>query len=340
MITADLLKGKNILFRADLDVPIEGGRVVNDFRLQALLPSLKLCLANAKSTLIIGHLGRPKGSDPTLGLNPVREWLEKALNQSIFFISSGYSPEKWAREQFPLAMFDNLRFAKGELGLDRELAQQLTAGSQLYVYEAFAAYNTATSLQIIPETLPTYSGLQFDQEVENLTKIVKNRVSPSLLVISGAKEDKIPYVDNFSNQKTFDEILIGGKLAKNFASICKPNGVCITSASLTADGLDIDPDSAHLFSEKILAAKSIVLNGPLGKFEDGTHAAGTKAIFEAIKNSPAYSVIGGGDTLAAIPSLGFAYVDFDFVSTGGGAMLDFLATGTHPLLEVLKTVVR
>jgi|SRR3989344_188091 len=329
MLKPSLIKGKNVLLRADLDVPLEGGRVANDFRLQALLPTLKLCLENAQSTLIIGHLGRPTGPDPAFGLKPVQEWLERALNQSIFFISSGFSPGEWARGQSPLAMFDNLRFHLGELTNDREFAKQLSAGSEIYVYEAFAAYNEAASLRIIPEIIPTYPGLRFEKEVEELGNILKNRLPPSLLVISGAKEDKVKYVDNLVDK--FDEILVGGKLASLVSLHAN-----IVPASFTPDGFDIDPTSIALFSGKILAAKSVVISGPLGRFEDGQHAAGTKAILAAAKRSPARIVIGGGDTLAAIPALGFAYTDFDFVSTGGGAMLEFLATGTHPLLEVIK----
>ena len=329
MLKPSLIKGKNVLLRADLDVPLEGGRVANDFRLQALLPTLKLCLENAQSTLIIGHLGRPTGPDPAFGLKPVQEWLERALNQSIFFISSGFSPGEWARGQSPLAMFDNLRFHLGELTNDREFAKQLSAGSDIYIYEAFAAYNEAASLRIIPEIIPTYPGFRFEKEVEELGNILKNRLSPSLLVISGAKEDKVKYVDNLVDK--FDEILVGGKLASLVSLHAN-----IVPASFTPDGFDIDPTSIALFSGKILAAKSVVISGPLGRFEDGQHAAGTKAILAAAKRSPARIVIGGGDTLAAIPALGFAYTDFDFVSTGGGAMLEFLATGTHPLLEVIK----
>lgn len=338
MITPDLLKNKNILLRADLDVPIKEGRVANDYRLQALLPTLKLCLENAKSTLIIGHLGRPRlaeasegGPDPALSLAPVREWLEKALHQSIFFITSGYSPEKWAREQSPLALLDNLRFDRRELNSNRELANELCRGSDIYVYEAFAAYNQAASLQIIPEILPTSTGIQFDREVKTLIQITKNTARPSLLVLSGLKEDKKHFVDNFVDK--FDKILIGGRLAASFHGSTNPK---IIVAGLTEDTYDIDDTSIARFSEEIKLAKTIVLNGPLGRFEDGTHTLGTKTVFEAIKNSSAFSVIGGGDTLAATPLLGFAYTDFSFVSTGGGAMLEFLVTGTHPLLEVLK----
>lgn len=318
MISESILKGKNVLLRADLDVPVEEGRVVYDFRLRALLPTLKLCLEHAKSTLIIGHLGRPRNKSAQFDLKPVREWLENALHQPIFFIDSGFSPGEWARGEFPLAMMDNLRFDPGEINNSREFATQLSAGSDIYVYETFAAYNSAATLRTIPEIIPTYTGIQFDLEVEELGNIVKSPARPSLLILSGAKEDKRRYVDNLVDN--FDDILLGGKFA----------------TSLTPDGLDIDEDTITLFSEKIKAAKTVVINGPLGRFEDGVHVAGTRAIFSAAIASSARVIIGGGDTLAAIPALGFFYSDFDFVSTGGGAMLEFFATGTHPLLEIIK----
>jgi phosphoglycerate kinase len=344
MIDENILKGKNILLRADLDVPIEEGRVVNDFRLKALLSTLQLCLDHAASTLIIGHLGRPeiksaefspselveRGAESQFSLKPIREWLENALHRPIFFIDSGFSPGEWVRGVNPLAMMDNLRFHPGENSLDRAFAKALSAGSDIYVYEAFAAYNEAASLRKIPEFIPTHTGLQFDREVEELSNIVKSPDRPSLLIISGAKEDKLKFVDNLVDN--FDGILIGGKLA----SLAKASSKVIP-ATLTPDGLDIDETAIRLFCEKIGKAKSIVLNGPLGKFEDGIHDVGTKAILTAIASSSVRTVIGGGDTLEAIPLLGFSYSDFDFISTGGGAMLEFLATGSHPILDIIKS---
>ncbi len=331
MIDGNILKGKNVLLRADLDVPVKEGRVVNDFRLKALLPTLQLCLDHAASVLIIGHLGRPVGLDPALSLKPVREWLENALHRSIFFIDSGFSPGEWVRGQFPLAMFDNIRFNSGELSSDREFARQISAGSDIYIYEAFASYNEAASLRKIPEIIPTHTGLQFDREVEQLGSIVKSPGRPSLLLLSGVKEDKGRYVDNFVDK--FDNILIGGRLASLI-----PSHSNVISATLTPDGFDIDDASIALFIEKINLAKTIIINGPLGRFEDGIHATSTKKILTAALQSPisARVIIGGGDTLVAIPALGFSYSDFDFVSTGGGAMLEFLATGTHPLLDIIK----
>lgn len=330
MITPELLKNKNILLRADLDIPIEQGKLTNTYRLERLLPTLNLCLQNAAHTLIIGHAGRPQGVDLRFSLDYARKWLEKAMNQSITFISSGFSPGEWARGTSPISMLENLRFFKGELGEDPQFIPDLCQGTQIYIYEAFASYNPAASLHKIPEVLPTYTGIQFDLEIENLDRVLKNTDRPRILLLSGAKDDKKEFVDKFLNN--FDRILIGGRLALSFTS----KDPKVIPASLTTDTYDIDSVSTERFISEIKQAKVVVMNGPLGKFEDSKHAKATQAVLSAIKSSPAFSLIGGGDTLSAITTLGFSYSDFDFVSTGGGAMLEYLATGSHPLLEVLK----
>ncbi|MBI3954640.1 phosphoglycerate kinase [Candidatus Collierbacteria bacterium] len=330
MLIPGQISGKNVLLRADLDVSVKEGRVTDPYRLETLLPTLKLCLKYAQSVILIGHKGRPEVKNREDSLHPVKDWLERAIHQPICFIDSGFSPGEWQGSGHRFIMLENLRFHPGENNLSREFARDLTPGRDLYLYEAFAAYRPSASLQIIPELLPTLTGIQFDREVETLGKISKNPATPSLLIISGAKEDKLAFVDKFVDK--FDEILVGGKLASLVLRHAN-----VIPASLTPDGLDIDSASITRFSEKIKIAQSIIVSGPPGKFEDNLHAAGTKAIFQAAKSSPAFTVVGGGDTLAAVKTLGFSYSDFDFVSTGGGAMLEFLATGTHPLLSKLET---
>ncbi len=323
MLTAQEIQGKNILLRADLDVPIKDGRVENTFRLEALLPTLKLCLENARRTCIIGHLGRPEGSEPAFSLAPVQEELKRLMNQEIGFIVSGFSPgECWTGES-PLALMENLRFDPREESISREFGEQLSFGADLYIYEAFASYRPSTSLHKIPEVLPTRTGLQFDREVATLKKILNEPTHPTLLLASGAKPDKLEMIQKI--QTSFDKVLLGGKFAPQ--------------AQLTPDGLDLNEEATSLFKQAITEAKTIVLNGPLGYYEDGVHAKATREVFQVLKTSSAFTVLGGGDTLAAIPDLGFSYSDFGFVSTGGGAMLDFLVTGTHPLLDILATKV-
>ena len=320
MLTATDLIGKNVLLRVDLDVPIKNGRVGNSYRLEALLPTLRLCLENAHRTCLIGHLGRPHGVDQGLSLTPVLNELKRLINQDISFITSGFSPgECWTGED-PLTLMENLRFDPREESLDRGLAQSLSLGADIYVYEAFAHYRSSTSLLIIPELLPTQTGFQFDQEVATFTKVLSHPQPPSLLLVSGAKLDKLELLKDIMPK--FDRALLGGKFAS-------PN-------HLTPDGLDLNDEATAHFIQAISQAQTVILNGPLGYYEDGLHAKATKEVFQALKSSSALTILGGGDTIAAIPTLGFAYTDFSFVSTGGGAMLEFLATGTHPLLDILK----
>jgi len=320
MLTKELIQNKNILLRADLDVTLKEGRVENDFRLKALLPTIKFCLEHAKKTIIIGHLGRPEGEDPSLSLAPVRDSLKSLLNQDILFIPSGFSPgERWTGES-PLVLMENLRFDPREEKIDRGYAEELSKGADIYIYESFANYRESTSLSLIPEVLPTFTGFRFDEEVETLKKVLDNPLHPTLLLASGAKLDKLEIINKIIPK--FDKTLLGGLFAK--------------AEDRTPDGLDLNEVTTSLFVNAITQAKTIVLNGPVGKYEDNVHARATKAVLQAVIDSKAFSVIGGGDTLAAIPSLGFSYASFSFVSTGGGAMLEFLATSTHPMLEVLK----
>jgi len=320
MLKAEEIKGKKVLLRADLDVPIKDGRVENSFRLEAILPTIKLCLANARRTCLIGHLGRPESNNPAFSLAPVLEELKRLLNQDIFFVTSGFSPgECWTGES-PLALMENLRFDSREERLDRGFAEILSQGADIYVYEAFANYRPSTSLQTIPELLPTRTGIQFDKEISTLNQVLQNPARPTLLLASGSKMDKLEILKDIMPK--FDRTLLGGKFA--------------SPDHLTSDGLDLNETATSLLLQVISQARTIVFNGPLGYYEDGTHAKATQAVFQALKDSSAVTILGGGDTIAAIPALGFDYSDFGFVSTGGGAMLDFLATGTHPLLSVLK----
>jgi len=320
MLTKELIQNKNVLLRADLDVPMKGGKVENNFRLRALTPTIKFCLEHAKKTVIIGHLGRPEGEDPSLSLAPVRDSLKGLLNQDILLLTSGFSPgERWKGES-PLVLMENLRQDPREENVDRGYANILAEGADIYIYESFANYHKSTSLSLIPEVLPTFTGFRFDEEVKALQKVITNPLHPTLLLASGAKHDKLEIIRKIASK--FDKVLLGGVFAK--------------PEERTPDGLDLNESTTSLFTKAINEAKTVVLNGPVGMYEDGIHDEATKAVFQAITDSKAFSVVGGGDTLAAISFLGFSSASFSFVSTGGGSMLNFMDSGTHPLLEVLK----
>jgi phosphoglycerate kinase len=320
MITKEIIQNKKVLLRADLDISLKNGMVEDDYRLRALLPTIKLCLEQAQKTVIIGHLGRPEGADPSLSLAPVQESLKRLLNQDIPLLPSGISPgERWTGET-PIVLQENLRFDTREEKLDRGFAKELAEGADIYIYEAFAAYRPCASMSLIPEVLPTFTGFRFDEEVKALQNILLSPLHPTLLLASGAKLDKLEMIKSIGSK--FDKVLLGGVFANK--------------EDRTEDGLDLNDEAISLFLGEIQKAKTIVLNGPLGAYEDGIHDKATRVIFQAILASKAISVIGGGDTLTAISSLGFSNAPFSFISTGGGAMLDFLNLGTHPLLEILK----
>ena len=345
---------KNILFRADLDVPLKNGLVANNYRLQCLLPTLKETLKSAHKLLIIGHQGRPAcrqarpacrqarpacRGGPTQtntknSLLPIKKELESLIHQPISFIPSLKGVGEWQKNTGQVAMLENLRFFKGENGLSREFALEISQGSNLYIYEAFAHYRPSSSLQIIPEILPTTTGKRFNFEAKTLTKTLVNPKKPNLLILSGTKEDKLKIVENLKDN--FNSIIIGGHLALLQLPAHLKGLSNIKTTTLTPNGLDIDTNAITLIKNHISNSQTIVLNGPLGKFEDGLNTKGTKEVLKALKNSPAFIILGGGDTLNAIKSLGFKYEDFSFVSTGGGAMINFLTTHTHPLLERVR----
>jgi phosphoglycerate kinase len=155
MFTADNIKGKNVLVRLDLDVPIQAGVVENNYRLRAVIPTIKLCLQYARRTCLVGHLGRPSGVDQQFSLVPVKNELERLTNQSISFISSGFSTGECWKGENPISLLENIRFNQGEEKLDRGFAQVLSQGADLYIYEACASYRPCASLSLIPELLPT-----------------------------------------------------------------------------------------------------------------------------------------------------------------------------------------
>lgn len=315
------IEGKKVLLRADLDLPVKDGVVENNYRLECLLPTLEMCLKYAQKTCIIGHMGRPSSAeDKEFTLIPILNELKRLVNRDIKFIDSGFSPGDWWKGESPLVLIDNLRFDNREEQQSPEFAAELASGADVYVYEAFATYRPCTSLSQIPKVLPTFTGFRFDKEVSILNSLLKNPEHPTLLIGSGAKKDKLEILTKIS--PLFDNFFLGGVFAE-------PN-------HLTPDGLDLNYDGIQRVFSLISSAKTIVLNGPLGKYEDGVNSKATKAVLKALTDPQKRTILGGGDTLAAIPHLGYKYTQYGFVSTGGGALLEYLLTGSHPLLAILN----
>ncbi len=321
MIKIDQIRGKRVLIRADLDVDIVGGRVIDNFRLKKLVPTLELCIKYASKIHLIGHRGRPKShQDDSLSLKPVQEELKRLINRQINFISSGFSPEEWWKGESQISMSDNLRFDKREESLNEDFARELTAGADVYVYEAFATHRPCTSLSLVPNLLLTFTGIQFDNEIETLTNLLNNPLRPTLLIGSGAKPEKLEILKKLSLK--FDNLFLGGVFANK--------------EDLTVDGLDINDSGLQRLESLIDQSQTIIVNGPLGKFEDKVHSKATSFLLGKLANSSKKTILGGGDTIKAMNNLGFSDTQYGFVSTGGGGMLEFLAIGTHPLLTMLS----
>lgn len=336
-------QNKTVLVRVDVDVPLrevqrgkgaEVQRVVeDDTRMKACLPTVEHLLDQKTKVILIGHLGRPNGKVvEELSLKPVAEKLKELLSAKRKVQSSKLQLKV---QNFPVYILDenlwlleNLRFYPGEEKNDAEFAKNLSLLGDFYVNEAFAvSHREHASIVGVPKFLPHCAGLNFFNEVENLSKVLENPKRPVVFIIGGAKpETKLPMVAEFA--KEADWVLVGG-LLPNF----KLGNVAW--GDLTEDGCDINQETITRFVEIIQKAGTIVWNGPMGKFEVPEGSNGTKEIAEAIASSKAFKIVGGGDTIAALNKYKLL-PKMDFVSLGGGAMLEFLASGSLPGIGAIK----
>src|SRR5258708_3546388 len=320
-----LIEGKRVLLRMDLDVPlkqVDSGQwtVEDDFRLRAGLPTLEMCLQHAESVIIMGHVGRPEGQDPKLSVKPIVDWLER-------YYADVELPEGI------LHVLENLRFEAGEDSSDPKFAQELASLGDFYINDAFASHHPAASTTLLPTLLPHAAGLTFAKEVEELTQLKHQPKKPFVAIIGGAKiEDKLPVLQTFA--QIADAVLVGGKLPEEIKAegITLPSNVLV--AKMNEQGTDLSAEVADAFRGVILSSKQIVWAGPMGKYEDG-FIEGTKALAQAVIQSGAHSVVGGGDTITVLDELGLLN-KFSFVSTGGGAMLEFLVKDTLATIEALS----
>lgn len=331
VISQLLIQNKIILLRFDLDVPFSDGQVSEDFRLRAGLPTLRMCLGYGKEVIIMGHIGRPEGRVvPNLSVEPIYDWLTE----------QGFKSDL---ENKKLRLLENLRFENGEDEGDLIYAKKLAGLGEIYINEAFAAHHPASSTTILPALLPHGAGLHFAQEVEELTKVRNYPQHPLAVIVGGIKiEDKLPAL--LALEKTADDVLVGGKISEEMRKhpdILQSN---IYLAKLNQDGLDLTEETIKGWSKIISSAKMVVWNGPLGKTSAGEKQSnlgemgtekGTYEIAQAIISSRAESIVGGGDTVEFLSK--YKLLDkFSFVSTGGGAMLKFLAEGTLPTIKALE----
>lgn len=314
---ADLnLSGKRVIVRLDLDIS-EG----DNYRLNSAKETLLYLVQNKAKIVIIGHKGRPGGKVvPELSLSALAKPLADLIGQTVVFEQPG-----------EIVLKENLRFNPGEEANDETFAQQLAALGDLYVNEAFAdSHRAHASIVGIPKFLPHAAGIHLAREVENLSRVLENPKKPTTLIISGVKEDKVEMLKKA--REVFDLVLVGGRLPEYLGdSFADPK---VIVARLNPDREDITIHSIEDFEAKISTAGTIVLAGVPGKYEDEGHRLGTERVFRAVANSPAYKVVGGGDSLAVVSMLNLAD-KFDWVSVGGGAMLEFLTQGSLPGIAAL-----
>lgn len=325
--------GKKVLVRLDLDVPVSNGQVGDLTRLKAALPTLNYLLQNQATVIIVSHAGRPDGQVvESMSLRPM-------LAKLVELLGGQYTYQIIDRPLPPLEgtifALENLRFDSREEQNDLQFAHYLASFADLYVNDSFAVSHRAhASLEAITKCLPSYAGLHLLEEVENLTKAMSNPVHPVVLVLGGAKvETKLPAITNMAG--IADHILLGGKLVLETDGLDLPPQVVLPT-DMQTDNLDIGPQSAKAYAALIAQAKTIIWNGPMGKFEQPPYDQSTRIIAQAIvDNHSANRIIGGGDTLAALEAFGLLD-QAGYISTGGGAMLDFLANKPLPALEALN----
>lgn len=355
-IPQSFLKNKRVLLRADLNVPIDKNGIISDkedWRIKAVLPTIEYLLKKDAKIILITHLGRPKGVIvESLRLGPIQDKLSALLDISVGRMPDclGRNIEKAVQEMEAgeILMLENLRFHKEEEENDEEFAKKLASLGEIYVNDAFSdSHRSHASIVGIPKFLPAYAGLLMEKEIKILEK-AKNPSHPAIAIIGGIKlETKLPLVKALS--KLYDNVLVGGMIANQiinseFTRTISPNVILPILDGLSKQKyFDIGADSVKEFSKFINEAKSIIWNGPMGKFEDPDYEIGTKGIIAAIKSARrngAEILIGGGETIYALQKFAPALTKNAkriYISTGGGAMLEFLAGKELPGIEALKS---
>ncbi|MCX6528619.1 MAG: phosphoglycerate kinase [Actinobacteria bacterium] len=353
------VSGKRVLVRTDFNVPMEGpdnARIItDDFRIRAALPTINWLTSRGATVVCASHLGRPKGQ-------PVDKYSMVPIRARLQELAPG------------VELMENLRFNAGEETNSEAFVAQLVQGFDMYVNDAFgAAHRAHASVSGPPKTLPSAAGRLLQREVEVLGEMRNHPKRPFIAVLGGAKvSDKLGVIEALLS--TVDALVIGGGMCFTFlaakgmpvgSSICELDQVAVCKRLLDgpkqihlpedivgldaegnyatfgvrlpegAKGLDIGPGSAAAFTDVIMDARTVFWNGPMGMFEDPRFAAGTKTVAQAVADTKAFTVVGGGDSAAALAQFGLDD-QVDHVSTGGGASLEYLELGDLPGLAALR----
>jgi len=379
------VRGKRVLLRCDLNVPLKDGVITDDGRIKASLPTIKYLLAQGASVVIAAHLGRPKGErKPELSLAPVAKRLSELLGQSVEFSNEIVGAKLSGAG---VTLLENIRYEAAETSKDEaerlELAKELATYADVFVSDGFGAvHRKHASVYDVAKLLPHAAGYLVAAEVDVLKKLTQSPERPYGVALGGSKvSDKIGVISNLLEK--VDTIAIGGGMlftflaakglqigkslvetdliptvielmeraekrgvkfllptdivvAPEFSADAKPTIVAADSIPEDQMGLDIGPVSAAAFAAAIGECKTVFWNGPMGVFEFPNFANGTKVLAQALTKVTGISVVGGGDSAAAVRKLGFADTDFGYISTGGGASLEYLEGKELPGLVVLQ----
>jgi phosphoglycerate kinase len=386
------VRGKRVLLRCDLNVPLKDGSITDDGRIKASLPTIKYLVESGASVVITAHLGRPKGErKPELSLAPVALRLEALLGRKVLFsqniVGSEVSSVAAGLRAGEILLLENIRYEAAETSKDEAerlvLAQQLASYADVFVSDGFGAvHRKHASVYDVAKLLPHAAGYLVAAEVEILKKLTDNPERPYGVVLGGAKvSDKIGVISNLLDK--VNTLAIGGGMLFTFLAaqgkeigtslvetesiptvidllerartlgveILLPTDIVVAPAfaadatptivsadSIPADqmGLDIGPQTSAAFAAAITSCKTVFWNGPMGVFEFPAFAAGTKVVAEALTEVSGISVVGGGDSAAAVRKLGFADSQFGYISTGGGASLEYLEGKELPGLSALQ----
>jgi phosphoglycerate kinase len=384
--------GRRVLVRADLNVPLDQGRITDDGRIRASVPTIQTLLDRRARVVVCAHLGRPKGEPrPEFSLAPVADRLGELLGRPVGFATdtAGESAQQTvaALGEGEVALLENLRFEPGETSKDDAergaFADRLAALAEAYVGDGFGAvHRKHASVYDVPRRLPHAAGRLILAEVEVLRRLTENPERPYVVVLGGAKvSDKLGVIDNLI--QVVDRLLVGGGMAytflaaqghptgnslleadqldvvRGFLADAEKRGVeivlpvdIVAAREFAADsppqlvpadalgpelmGLDIGPETRALFAEKLQDARTVFWNGPMGVFEFEAFSWGTRSLAETLTKIDAFTVIGGGDSAAAVRQLGFDETAFGHISTGGGASLEYLEGKPLPGLAALE----
>ncbi len=377
--------GRTVLLRADLNVPLAGGRVADDTRIRAALPTIELLREAGASIVVASHLGRPEGRDPELTLAPVAARLGELLGLDVALAPAVVGTEVQTAAQGlsagGLLMLENTRFEAGETENDPGLAKSLAALADIFVNDAFGtAHRAHASTTGVAALLPAYAGLLLEHEVTELEAVRDDPRRPLCVILGGAKvSDKIALLDRF--MEVADDVLIGGAMCFSFFqaqgratgdSLVEEEGAAMAARLLATAGetranlhlpsdlvagdrfdseaerqeldgievpdgwmgLDIGPRTADEYSQVIAAAGTVFWNGPMGAFELDPFADGTRSVAKAVAAAEGKTVVGGGDSAAALADFGLAD-RVDWLSSGGGAALELLEGRKLPGVEAL-----